>query len=73
MLGSVFGSLMGWGFPTAWRGFAVNEEGVPFFTLEAGPVLYIYVALGATLVGTVSALFPAQRAARLDPAVAIRG
>jgi lipoprotein-releasing system permease protein len=73
LLGSVFGSLMGWGFLTAWRGFAVNEEGVPFFTLEAGPVLYIYVALGATLVGTVSALFPAQRAARLDPAVAIRG
>ena len=73
LLGSVFGSLMGWGFLTAWRGFAVNDEGVPFFTLEAGPVLYLYVALGATLVGTVSALFPAQRAARLDPAVAIRG
>ena len=73
LLGSVFGSLMGWGFLTAWRGFAVNDEGVPFFTLEAGPVLYFVVALGATLVGTVSALFPAQRAARLDPAVAIRG
>jgi lipoprotein-releasing system permease protein len=73
LLGSVFGSLMGWGFLTAWRGFAVNDEGVPFFTLEAGPVLYMYVALGATLVGTLSALFPAQRAARLDPAVAIRG
>ena len=73
LLGSVFGSLMGWGFLTAWRGFAVNDEGVPFFTLEAGPILYTYVALGATLVGTLSALFPAQRAARLDPAVAIRG
>ena len=73
LLGSVFGSLMGWGLLTAWRGFAVNDEGVPFFTLEAGPVLYLYVALGATLVGTASALFPARRAARLDPAVAIRG
>ena len=73
LLGSVFGSVMGWGFLTAWRGFAVNDEGVPFFTLEAGPLLYFYVALGATLVGTLSALFPAQRAARLDPAVAIRG
>ena len=73
LMGSVFGSLMGWGFLTAWRGFAVNDEGVPFFTLEAGPILYTYVALGATLVGTLSALFPAQRAARLDPAVAIRG
>ena len=73
LLGSVFGSVMGWGFLTAWRGFAVNDEGVPFFTLEAGPILYTYVAIGATLVGTLSALFPAQRAARLDPAVAIRG
>jgi lipoprotein-releasing system permease protein len=73
LLGSIVGSLMGWGFLVAWRGFAVNDEGVPFFTLDAGPLLYLYVAIGATLVGTLSALFPAQRAARLDPAVAIRG
>jgi lipoprotein-releasing system permease protein len=73
LLGSLVGSLMGWGFLVAWRGFAVNDEGVPFFTLEAGPVLYLVVALGATAVGVLSALFPAQRAARLDPAVAIRG
>ena len=73
LLGSLLGSLMGWGFLVAWRGFAVNDEGVPFFTLEAGPVLYLVVALGAMVVGVLSALFPAQRAARLDPAVAIRG
>lgn len=73
LLGSLFGSIMGWLFLIAWRGFAVNDEGVPFFTLEAGPMLYLVVAAGATLVGTLSALFPAQRAARLDPAVAIRG
>jgi lipoprotein-releasing system permease protein len=29
--------------------------------------------VGATLVGTLAAVFPALRAARLDPAVAIRG
>jgi lipoprotein-releasing system permease protein len=73
LLGSVFGSVMGWAFLIVWRGFAVNDEGVPFFVLEAGPMLYLYVALGATVVGVLSALFPAQRAARLDPAVAIRG
>lgn len=73
LLGSVFGSLLGWVFLNAWRGIAVNDEGVPFFTLDAGPMLYLYVALGAIAVGTLSALFPAQRAARLDPAVAIRG
>ena len=73
LLGSLFGSVMGWLFMIAWRGFAVNDEGVPFFTLQAGPSLYLIVAAGATLVGTLSALFPAQRAARLDPAVAIRG
>jgi lipoprotein-releasing system permease protein len=73
LLGSLLGSVMGWIFLIAWRGYAINDEGVPFFTLEAGPMLYLYVALGATLVGTLSAVFPAQRAARLDPAVAIRG
>jgi lipoprotein-releasing system permease protein len=73
LLGSLFGSVMGWLFLVAWRGYAINDEGVPFFTLEAGPMLYLYVAAGATVVGTLSALFPAQRAARLDPAVAIRG
>ena len=73
LLGSVVGSLMGWAFLAAWRGFAINEDGVPFFTLQAGPMLFISVALGATIVGTLAALFPAQRAARLDPAVAIRG
>ena len=73
LLGSLFGSFMGWMFLTAWRSFAVNDQGVPFFDLEAGPSLYLTVALGATVVGTLSALFPAQRAARLDPAVAIRG
>jgi lipoprotein-releasing system permease protein len=73
LLGSVLGSLVGWAFLIGWRGLAVNDEGVPFFTLDAGPLLYLTVALGATAVGTLSALFPAQRAARLDPAVAIRG
>ena len=73
LLGSLFGSIMGWLFIGAWRGFAVNDEGVPFFVLAAGPSLYLAVAAGATVVGTLSALFPAQRAARLDPAVAIRG
>ena len=73
LLGSLLGSLMGWAFLAAWRGYAKNDEGVPFFVLDAPPMLFIYVAVGATLVGTLSALFPAQRAARLDPAVAIRG
>jgi lipoprotein-releasing system permease protein len=39
LLGSLFGSIMGWLFLIAWRGFAINDEGVPFFTLEAGPSL----------------------------------
>lgn len=73
LLGSLFGSLMGWAFLTAWRGYAKNDEGIPFFILEVRPMLFVYVALGAIVVGTLSALFPAQRAARLDPAVAIRG
>jgi ABC-type antimicrobial peptide transport system permease subunit len=34
--------------------------------------LYLYTTLGAILLGVVAAMLPARRAARLDPAQAIR-
>jgi lipoprotein-releasing system permease protein len=73
LMGSVVGSLMGWGFLTLWRGIAKNADGTPLFVINFDPMLFIYAAVGATLVGTLAAVFPALRAARLDPAVAIRG
>lgn len=73
LIGSVVGSLMGWGFLTLWRGIAKNADGTPLFVINFDPMLFFYAAVGATLVGTLAAVFPALRAARLDPAVAIRG
>jgi lipoprotein-releasing system permease protein len=37
------------------------------------PALFIVACAAATLVGILAALVPARRAAKLDPAVAIRG
>jgi lipoprotein-releasing system permease protein len=73
LFGSVLGSGLGWAFLAAWRGFAKNPDGTPFFVIDFEPVLFLYATIGAVLVGTLAAVFPAQRAARLDPAVAIRG
>jgi lipoprotein-releasing system permease protein len=73
LLGSVIGAAVGWLFLIAWRGVAKNANGTPLFVIDFDPMLFVYAALGATLVGTLAALFPALQAARLDPAVAIRG
>jgi lipoprotein-releasing system permease protein len=71
--GSLVGSLMGWGFLHLWTQIARNADGTPLFAITANPMLFVTAAAGATLVGTLAAVFPARTAARLDPAVAIRG
>jgi len=73
LLGSLIGSFAGWLFLIAWRGIAINADGTPLFVIEFDPMLFVWAAVGATLVGTLAAVFPARTAAKLDPAVAIRG
>ena len=73
LAGSLLGAAVGWLFLNAWRGIAVNADGTPIFVIDFDPMLLVYAAVGATVVGTLAALFPALQAARLDPAVAIRG
>lgn len=73
LAGSLVGAGVGWLFLNAWRGIAINADGTPIFVINFDPMLLVYAASGATLVGTLAALFPALQAARLDPAVAIRG
>lgn len=73
LLGSVAGSGLGWLFLIVWRGVARNADGTQLFAIDFEPMLFVYAAAGATLVGTLAAVFPARRAAQLDPAVAIRG
>ncbi len=73
LMGSAAGAALGWGFLSAWRSVAKNADGTPLFIIHFDPMFFLYAALGATLVGTLAAVFPALQAARLDPAVAIRG
>ena len=73
LAGSVVGAGLGWLFLNAWRGIAKNPDGTAIFVINFDPMLLVYAAAGATFVGTLAALFPALQAARLDPAVAIRG
>lgn len=73
LFGSLLGSGAGWAFLNVWRGIAKNDDGTPLFVIQFDPMLFVWAALGATLVGTLAAVFPARTAARLDPAVAIRG
>jgi lipoprotein-releasing system permease protein len=73
LVGSLIGCGIGWLFLLAWRGVARNPDGTPIFVIVVEPQLFLLAAVGATLVGTLAAVVPARRAARLDPAVAIRG
>jgi lipoprotein-releasing system permease protein len=73
LAGSLCGSVLGFVFLNFWRGIARNPDGTPMFVVSFEPMLFVYAAAGATLVGTLAAIVPARRAARLDPVVAIRG
>lgn len=73
LIGSLFGSALGAVFLSFWRGVAKNPDGTQMFAINAEPRLFVIATVGATLIGVLSAAAPARRAARLDPAVAIRG
>ena len=71
-VGSALGVLLAvgliWVFTTLVRG----SDGLPLFAITLSPVLALQVAGVATLCGVLAAVAPARRAAKLDPAQAIR-
>ena len=50
----------------------MGPDGQPMFVIHLPPGTAAYTALLATVCGVLAALAPARRAARMDPAQAIR-
>lgn len=71
-VGAVLGSGLGTLFARFFQALAVNPDGSPRFPADVGVELYAAASLIALCTGLFSAVAPARRAARLDPATVIR-
>ncbi len=67
-VGLLLAVLLIWAFTTFVRG----SDGLPLFNITLPLATAVRVALVATVCGVVAAIAPARRAARLEPAQAIR-
>ncbi|MEO8903183.1 MAG: ABC transporter permease [Polyangiaceae bacterium] len=70
--GSLVGSGLGAVFAKLFESFATDASGAPRFSVQLDLSLFVTSSLIATGIGVLSAVIPARRAARLDPATAIR-
>lgn len=71
-VGSVVGSLLGTALALLFARMAVNPDGSALFPVDLGAPLFVRAILVAMGVGLAAAVAPARRAARMEPAVAIR-
>lgn len=72
LAGSVLGTALGAGLGAGFAAAARNADGSPTFPITVSLALVARSAGVAFLTGVLAATLPARRAARLDPAVAIR-
>jgi len=72
LAGSFLGSALGTALSRLFESVARNPDGAPKFPVQLDAQLFVSASLLATSVGVLAALLPARRAARLDPATAIR-
>ncbi|MBM4363756.1 MAG: ABC transporter permease [Deltaproteobacteria bacterium] len=70
--GSVVGCLLGGSLAATFPRLVAGPGGTPLFPVSLTPELFLASAAIAIGTGVLAALFPVRRAARLDPAVAIR-
>lgn len=71
-LGSALGVVLAVILIWAFTRFVVGADGLPLFNIDLEPALALRVAAVATVCGVLAAVAPARRAAKLDPALAIR-
>ncbi len=71
-VGSIIGSSLAFGLLTFFSSVYKAPDGSNLFAAELDPNLVILATLVAMIVGMLSALVPARRAARMDPVQAIR-
>ena len=71
-IGSIVGLLLAVALIFLFTRFVLGSDGLPLFNISLPPSTALQVALVATVCGVLAAIAPARRAARLDPAQAIR-
>lgn len=72
LVGSFLGSALGALLSKLFEGIARGPDGAPRFPVQLDLELFLFATLLATGVGLLSAVIPARRASKLDPATAIR-
>ncbi len=72
LLGAIAGCTLGYGLATVMSAVLESADGTRLFQARFDLGLYVYSTLGAMALGVAAAALPARRAARLDPAQAIR-
>ena len=73
LAGSFVGSALGVAFAKIFETMTSTPDGLPRFPVQVDLALLVSATALATGIGLMAAVIPARRAARLDPATAIRG
>ena len=71
-IGAAVGAVLAWAMVAAFTLLVKGADGQPLFPIALRLSTFAWVAAAATLAGVLAAVAPARRAARLDPAQAIR-